>query len=669
MSVCLPFFYLIFNIQFLYHIQGTKTTKTVTRGKKYSSTDEAVKKAPTIKKLYEQWATELPPKDPQKYLLNKTILEELLEDNKNPDKSEFIRQMTIDGTDLTQKKTIEMEQGEEEYKMPINEWEFLATKIEEYRGEGKRCIYGPLTKEAVRENDLLKEAKIMPHFIRTTIKEDGSLKLREVTDAASKKEGFKSFNDNVEESEKSLEYLRIIEIIRLIMKCKIKWMVMADAVDAFKRIPIADRFIKYFGVKVGIFYFFWTCLTFGGASSCRIYGWFAAYIVWILVRHNKDVFTIDGNVVLKNYLDDFIAGHSSYRMAWIQYFTLVIWFKYLGIPTQLRKMCEPTKVIKYIGYIINLLTKKLIIPLDKLVKVKDLGLEIVAHRQRKERVKVQLLQSFCGLVRFTVPVYYYIAPLLRSIEEKIGSRDKTEKVWVSEENEKEIRKIINIMMDTKRNEISFEWLTYPKNKGDIITETDASGNIGMGGIERKQNGIYFRVNYNEIPKWNKNKDPDIVWKELAAVWIMHKLQKKAWTGKAILLKVDNKAVEHIMKKKKACFARKDLQVLVGDICEHSMRRNYWHWYNWISTKDNKYSDGLSRNAPEVLDDLEYNLRDVSGKARKLAIIAYNKYLEAKKKMDQREKEGEKGYCSCDKQHGRCREQHQYRKWSKQQGKV
>ncbi len=539
----------------------------------------------------------------------------------------------------------------------------MAKKIQECRKKDINCIYGPFTKEQAKTRELLKGGNIMPHFIRTTLREDGTEKLREVTDASSTRKGGKSFNDNIKDQEKNLKYIAIIEIIRMIKKCKIEWMVMGDAQNAFKRLPIEDRFIKYFGVKIATRIFYWTCATYGGASSCRIYGWFAAYVVWIIIRYNKDLFTIEKTTVLKNYLDDFFAGHRSYLKAWMQYYTILAWFAFLGIPTQERKMNEPTKILKYIGYIINIILKILEIPMDKLIKVKEIGLEIIQARKENRKVPVRKLQSFCGIARFITPIYYYIIPLLRNVEEQIGSRDKDEMIKVSALSEKDIRRVIKIVMDTKRNKISFDWLTYPKNKGDIITETDASGNIGIGGVEKRINGIYFQVNYRDIPGWTKKNEPDIVWKELVAVLVMHKLQKKAWKRKAILLKVDNKAVEHIMIKKKACFARKDLQSLVGDICEHSMRKDYWHWYGWISSDDNGPADGLSRNKPEKARKCieKYKLRDKSKKAKEIITKAYKEYKEVRKIMEK--VKGDKKECDC-KNKRTCDDQELYAKWVK-----
>ncbi len=582
-----------------------------------------------------------------------------LEDSNNPDKDEFYKQIVQDGVEVTEEKEIKMEQGEEEYKMSIENWEFLGETIEEYR-QNSDCIWGPFTNKQISEHKDLKDGYIMPHFIRTTVREDGSIKKREVTDASSKKLGGRSFNEYIYESEKILRYVMIYTIIAMIEATGIKWMIMADAVNAFKRIPIATRFIKYFGVKIGSVYFYWTCLTYGGGSSCRIYGWFAAYVVWILVYYNNELFIIKGTVVLRNYLDDFFAGHSSYIRAWQQYFTILIWFSLLGIPTQIKKMCTPTQIMKFIGYIINLYDKILEIPLDKIVKVKKIGLIIIEHRKQNKKIKVRILQSFCGIVRYMTPIFYYVIPFLRNIERRIGTKDPSEEVSVSKEIERDIRLIIETIMSSKRNKISFAWLLYDKAKGDIITETDASGKIGLGGLEKRKNGIFFKVLYKDIPDWDINNDPDIVWKELCAVWIMHRLQKKAWTGKAVHLKVDNKAVEHIMIKKKACFRRKDLQILVRGICKHSMVKDYYHWYSWISTKANKYSDGLSRNRTQVMKELKHlKLQDRSEKAKILAIEAYKEYKKIRTEM--KTKSDIEKRCHCNKDNS-CDNQHLYEKW-------
>ncbi len=573
--------------------------------KKYNSWDKEVTEDKEMIRIFKQWDSKKVTKDPTRYGFILERWRNVLEPNKSQDKEEFIRQMQ-DGFELTENKNIKCDQGELEFKQTLEDWRFLAKSITEYMGEEKNCVWGPLWEKQTKEN-ILKGSNIMPHFIDHKLKPDGTTKLRVVTDASKSKIGGKAFNDNISKDESWLQYINLRNVVEMIVLCDIKYLIMADAVNAFNRVPIAEKFIKYFGIHIAGYYFFWTCLVFGGSSSCRIYAWFAAHVVWILVYYNQHIFVINGITVLRNYLDDFIAGHKTLRGAWMQYAAILVWFAFLGIPTQVKKMQIPTRIMKYIGYILNLVQQEVEIPWDKLANICIQGEEIIQKIDKAEKIRVREFQSFNGVSRFATPVYYYLPPFLRNIEYLIGSRDKNELVYGNEAIKKDIQKIISIIKATNRNKISFKWLLYPKDKGDIITETDASGKFGMGGLEKRESGVAYMVRYKDIKGWTKVNEPDIVWKELCAVWILHKMQKEAWEGKAILLKVDNKAVEHICIKKKACFERKDLQILIRNICEDTMIHNLWHWYTWISTTENKYADGLSRGKTDILKELPYNL--------------------------------------------------------------
>ncbi len=623
-----------------------------------------MQKSKVLQELKKKWEKIGQPKKVPKYTLDGERWDCLLEPLEDPNKHKLVKAIST-GADLTENENIEIDQGEEEYKQTVSHWEFLAETIDGYLDRAKNCIYGPFTERQRSENPLLEGDNIMPHFIRETTRDDGTLKMRAVTNASGKAKDGKSFNDNVADYEKNLAYTTIVGIVAMIVYCKIKWLVMADAVNAFNRIPIDDKYVKYFGVRIAGFYFYWTCLTFGGASSCRIYAWFAAYVRWILVHYNQELFIINGAIVLQNYLDDFIAGHESLLGAWAQYYAILTWFAVLGIPTQIAKMCKPARISKYIGYILNLITYQLEIPNRKIKKAIALGRIILKAKLAKRKIRVRILQSFCGLVRFFVPVFFYLPPLLRSLEQQIGSNTPATMVDVLPEMARDIEEVIKVLTTSDRNKISFAWLLYPKNHGDIITETDASGKIGIGGVEKTHGGIYYKVDYKDVKNWPKGNEPDIVWLELCAVWIMHKLRGKTWKGKAILCMVDNQAVEGMMKKKKACFERKDLQALIRQICGISMLGEYWHWWDYINTKDNIYADGLSRNdetKEEVMKDLEHlNLKDKSKEALELVEEAIELYKTARKGMIRNA--GEEKECRCNEEKlARCKDQKLYKKW-------
>ena len=88
-----------------------------------------------------------------------------------------------------------------------------------------------------------------------------------------------------------------------------------------------------------------------------------------------------------------LAGHRNYAMAWMQYFLIKQWFDFLGIPTQDRKMEKPARILKYIGYIINLIQRQLEMPIDKLEKICTIGLELITAFKEEKRVKVRKVEQ------------------------------------------------------------------------------------------------------------------------------------------------------------------------------------------------------------------------------------------------------------------------------------
>ena len=158
-------------------------------------------------------------------------------------------------------------------------------------------------------------------------------------------------------------------------------------------------------------------------------------------------------------------------------------------------------------------------------------------------------------------VYYYIIPFLRELERKYEGKQTWQYVRGNKTMEDDIELIFSVIDEDKLNEIPLKWLLY-KSKGDIITETDASGKIGLGGYEADDGGICFKVRYADCKNWDPSNHPDILWLELAAAAILYQLKSKPntnWKYKAIHSKVDNMALKHMMIKKRACSARLDCQ--------------------------------------------------------------------------------------------------------------
>ena len=590
--------------------------------------------------------------------MNEEVWGNLLKDYKKEDKQEFLDCLRC-GFKLTQNPNIQVDQGKKSYKLTIEEWRFVCDTIDEYTRPSKNCAWGGFGARDLLNNSMFIGHIIMPHFVDHKIREDGTEKLRVVTDATATIDGGRSFNHNISDEEKNVKYIHIIEVITMIVQYNLIYLIMADAVNAFNRVPIDNNFIKYFGIQIGKFVFFWTCLVFGGASSCNIYTWFASMLVWIISNQEPSLFMIDGVVILKNYLDDFITGNPILLVAWLQYYALLFWFNILGVPTQVRKMQIPTRIIKYIGFIINTIAWCLSVPWPKIEKTIFIGWSIIELIDNNEKIEVKLMQSFVGIARYMTPIYYYIIPRLRNLEELYRGKGKHDKVRGNTEVRNDILYVINILIDGNRNSISFNWLLYPKDKGDIICETDASGKIGMGGYELMNGGYSWKVNYNDIPEFNRDNPPDILYLELLAVYVMMKVGSARWQEKAVLFRCDNKPVVHMLIKKKSCFERKDCQQLIRDICHTAMIDRFWFWEEWLSTLANLYADGLSRFYLNIIDQIPYDLINKDKEALYWAREGIRTHNEARKRMNRYK--GDKKKCKC-KRKDRCKEQPLYPRW-------
>lgn len=649
----------IINPQIHYHkIQIKLTINTQRKSKKFYADSKVLEKDEVIKTYFEKWNKNAPPSSPPKWPLNINVWKAALAFNQSSDKTDFVQQLEH-GVTLSSKNNIHCDQGQESYKLSIKDWRFVCQQVDEYTDSKKNCVWGAFKKEDIKNNPRFANSNIMPHFVDHKLKENGKIKQRLVTDASHSAEAGLSFNDNINDEDKEVEYHRIRDIVQMIVTHNLIWLVSADAMNAFNRVPINNKYIHYFGILIGQFLFYWTCLTFGGASSCNIYTWFASYIISILVYHHKTLFVKNGVIIIRQYLDDFITESSSYTTAWLQYFVILIWFQVLGIPTQPTKMTEPHRILKHIGYILDTLRKILQIPKIRLLKTRILGLELIDHIDNKDKLIVRKIMSFVGTARCLSPVYYYIVPFVRGLEELYHYKEPTDRVHGNIEVKKDIELIINALSDPRRNSISFKWFLYDKSCGDIIVETDASGTIGLGGYEMKNGGISFKVRFTEIVGWDNNNKPDILYLEMLAIWVAQKLQSTQWTKKAISFNCDNKAVVAMLIKKKACFERKDCQDLIRDICLESMNMDYYHWYQWKAGIDNIYADGLSRFKWDIINKPEFDLINKDKEALYWAQRGLNRYKKARKRMVRNL--GDDKICCCkDKQV--CEDQPLYPKW-------
>ena len=143
------------------------------------------------------------------------------------------------------------------------------------------------------------------------------------------------------DGDRAVKYITFLSIVNWIIDNNINYIWCMDMMDAYYRVPIATKYIRYMGIKVCDYIIFYTCLVFGLASACSIYTQFAECVVWIISHANPLLFFSNLQCLLLSYLDDFLGGSSTLSDAKLQFIHTLSWIRRLGIPTQDSKTTHP----------------------------------------------------------------------------------------------------------------------------------------------------------------------------------------------------------------------------------------------------------------------------------------------------------------------------------------
>ena len=424
-----------------------------------------------------------------------------------------------------------------------------------------------------------------------------------------------SLNDQLAQSDKTVKYLTIKNVIQLLTACNLRWIWCMDAYEAYYRVPVESKMIPLLGIRICGFYFFFTCLVMGLAASCKIYTEFGDVICWIIINQYPLIFKQwrlgREYELLHHYIDDFFSGHGIRAIAILQFEFVRYWWKLLGIPTQDRKCTPPTTHLRFLGYIFHTTRRTafcrssvgcLSIPLDRLEKYIAGLKDDVCRFQARQRMTVRSLQRVVGQIRSMQLVFPYTVPLLRRLE-KITSTERDNRKWeyVTGGIVEDIEAIVLILQDSRRNAMSFDWILNRGTLGyryDITVYTDASTSVGMGGYIDAPDGQFFQCAWSETHmKYFLRCDKhgaDIMYYEMLAVVTAAQLFGAQWRGKTVHFYCDNEAVCYCVARKCACFRRLDLNGLLRVLCRLARVHGFLFWIDHVAGEANVVADALSR---------------------------------------------------------------------------
>ena len=592
------------------------------RPKLYRSDDPVVLNDPRIKAILDRIRAHLPSPTREGWYLPEDQWRWYLKDYPDREYVDIVLERNATGWPTTCNEDWKCYGEREEYPATIEHILEGLTKIEQRMD--KKYIWGGFPDAESLPAEFGENYATWPLFYK-----DEADKVRLLINMSCNSKGV-SLNEHLVPEEKHVSYVTILELVRWVVSCGLRWLWCADAYEAYYRVPVEGKMIPLLGVKLCGFFFFFTCLVMGFAASSKVYTEFADVVAWMCVHQDLDLMQhkeAHGKCVdlLKHYVDDFIGGHRHYASALLQFALLRRCWSELGLPPKLPKCHPPSQDLAYIGYVWHTIARTplsrgtpgclSIIPKRLVRYVANLRSVCAGFDQRGEVAgsdfrPVVVMQAIVGQVRSTALVFPFLAPFLRRTE-RITSlcSDNSRRMRITGAINRDFRYVVSILSEPSRNFISFDWLLGRRADGyrfDVTVFTDASTTRGVGGYVAVEGGVSpkFTTMWSDslvgVMCRQGHGCADITYYEMLGVVVAVRLYGAQWEGKSVRFFCDNKAVCYCVGKKCACFKRPDLNWLLEQLARmvHEYRFRCWIWH--IDGVLNGLSDALSRNI-EITD--------------------------------------------------------------------
>ena len=470
-------------------------------------------------------------------------------------------------------------------------------------GIGKGHVIGPFT----AKNNPFTNYVISPLFTVPKAVDDIVKRHRIIHHLSASGTNGISVNDVVPDTWKHVQYTTFKEVVKLAYELgpgAYIWTV--DAQDAYYRVPIKKKFWPFMGFKWLGFFFFFTSLQMGLASSCNIYTRFADAVEYIIVKNNFNLYHILVENVylrtLRHYLDDFFGGHKDKNKAWDQFTTVQGWFVRLGIPTRASKCVPPSQLCKILGWLYDTVDQMVKVPLDKVEKYCNL-IDAIVVRGSSDKKE---LERVVGKLQWASYAIFPGKAFIRRLEKlmylpglKYGQKVRLSRFVIEDLKwwSWALRKL---------NGVPFEWLLKSHNSNfDVVIWTDASSKIGMGGWSSLGRSFQLRWSQTILKKVKKLRSGlKIQFMELLGLIIAAKIWAPQLKYKTVEFRIDNRGAEHAVKYKAAALWREDMNFLIRELATLAVEYKFKFWVTHIIGDKNTTADALSRFYDPVKFDLD-----------------------------------------------------------------
>ena len=397
-----------------------------------------------------------------------------------------------------------------------------------------------------------------------------------------------SINECINKHDYTFSCSTIADAVSRCRKYKTPYMVKADITDAYMHCMIRpdERHLLGFAWDNGQKREYWqyAVLPFGMSSSPKLFNDYANALNYIMVKNGSSEDTL-------HYLDDFWSVSPTESEAKDSLRVIMDVINNSGMEIQISKTVNPTRVIEYLGIIIDTNLWQLRISAERLQEIKE---DLRVWRGKAVCSKRQLL-SLIGKLMFCSNVVKDGRKFVgRLIELSKRVRHLHHKVKLNKQAQADINWWL-LCMD-EHNGISMISEEWDPSSAHLIF-TDASDQAAAAVCGRS----WCYVPFVQSERWMA--DMSIAWRELFAIVICVATFGGNLSGRRVVMYTDNQVVYWCINSGKS--RNTDLMCLIRTLCYYTTRFNIDYKACYINTNCNIIADALSRSKFGVIE--QFNL--------------------------------------------------------------
>ena len=397
-----------------------------------------------------------------------------------------------------------------------------------------------------------------------------------------------SVNQNTPQEICKVQYPEFDAAVRLCLRLGVNCrLAKSDMTSAFRNLGIKKSHWCLLIMKAEspldgkVYYFVDKCLLFGASITCSRFQKFSDAVAHLVQFKTKED--------LVNYLDDFLFA--ALLKAWCdsQVRTFIEICEQIRFPVSMEKTYWGTTRLVFLGLLLDTVNQVVEVPIEKIEKALNLIREVIGKRS----IMLKQLQKICGFFNFlgraVIPGRAFTRQLYMFTKGSEGKLKAHHHIKMNQEIKKDLVMWQVFLEDPTCYARPFLDFSMSFNAEEISMFSDATKNLKLGFGGLCQNSWVFG-------QWDEQfmlaADPSIKYLELFAVTVTILNWLHRFANSRIILFCDNQAVVAMINKNTS--SCKNCLHLIRIIVLHSMRLNVRVFARYISSKNNKSADFLSR---------------------------------------------------------------------------